>query len=419
MAQGTFYRMWQNGTWNHPTLPPYDPGPTDPGNGGGGDGLLWFGTTIFGQSYANYKKQTINNIGNRYNQVEYDAVWNGQRGGGVSREFNSNNGIQTFSGATQPHQRNNQPICYSFKDGALSNNTPEATFKNELRAWIDSKPGSLNTRVWLVFKHEWDNTENSNKVRVMDDGTPGVGQINNWYERQLWVREVLNGEGGAQYAAAAARNGGWIRFGPISTGVPFQQGRSNNDPISWKTYSDGMATFAGVSSCADIWDFWGMDRYNPSWSSGKYISASDYMLKPTQCHDYTGLPFVVGESGSPRAQNSGTTAQRNAERAAWLDAEYSALKNSGFVDAVMYWRVPSNNDPTNAWSTNMVTPTGFNGTWGGYAGTPAANNGGFDDQLTSDVISEYCINSINEANALAADLGNPTIPFYTGSGGYG
>ena len=101
----TIYRMWQNGTWNHPTLPPVNPNPDEPPPPPPPPpDLLWFGTTLFGCSYANYKKQTISSVQNRYYQVEYDTVFGGVRGAAVSREFNSNSTSPgTFTGQTTPH----------------------------------------------------------------------------------------------------------------------------------------------------------------------------------------------------------------------------------------------------------------------------------------------------------------------------
>jgi len=376
---------------------------------------LWYGTTIFGSSWFNYKKHTISNPQNRLSQVNYDIAWNGNRGAGVLRTF-EDGVMQSWANATNG-LRARVPMCYSWKDGAGVNNSSESTFKQRFRDFLDDGR-SANRRVWLCFHHEFDNDGN------MSNGNLHTGEMGNWYDRQIWLREVLDGDGGSQYAADAAKNGGWVKTGFITVGQVFNPGVNPLGNRAWRTYCDNMLIHAGYSTSnpedlANIWDYGGMDKYNPGWKADpmKYVTPADYLAAPTAFHDRYGLPFLIGESGSPRITQSGTVAQRNANRAAWLDAEYAAIKETGWVDACMYWRVPSNGDQWNAWSTNMVTPNGYNATLpGAYSGSGAQSQGGFDDQLTSDVISEYCLNSIDEANALG--LG-PNIPYYTGGGGFG
>lgn len=414
MAGRTIYKAG-TGTpkaWEHPTLPDIVPGnppppppPPPPPNGGAIDGL-WFGTTLFGQSYARYKLHNIGSTQNRYNQVEYDTVWNGNRGGAVMREFGSNSDIGTFNNAVG-NFRNDQPCIYSWKDGPNVSGKAEATFKADLRAFIDSKPVGRTTRIWLVFHHEMDNDGN------MLDATNHTGEMGNWYDRNIWCREVLDND----RPTASARNGGWIKFGPIVTGTPFQHGRANTSTRSWKAYTDNMASHAGIAgggaNVDQIWDFWGCDKYNPAWDgSTRYLPFSDWGLKFQQANDYTGLPIVIGEAGSPRALNDlgQTLDERNQERATWLATQYEGMLNKGFYDASCYWRVPSLSNNLNAWSTNMITPNGYNATVNGET------NGGFDDPHTCSVHSEYAVGSITQANAL--DVG-PNIPYYTGSGGFG
>ena len=418
MERMTLYRAGADGKWHHSTLPdvlppePPDPEPTD----------TWFGVTIFGESYGNYKNHQIGSPQNRYYQVEYDTVWDlggslgVKRGSGVSREFGGDN-VGTWTGGASPNQRNGQPICYSFKDGPNVNQKNEATFKADFIDFIDSHTGT--DRCWLVFHHEWDNDAN------MGNGNLHTGAMGNWYDRNMWIAQVLTDD----RPSAWARNGGWLKFGHISVGTVYTT--TPTADRGFQTYCENMMSHAGVSELSDIWDFGGVDKYNPGWKATpmKYIDFADYIRRPTQFHDRYGLPFVIGESGSPRIDASGTVAQRNAARAAWLDAEYQGFKDLGWIDAVMYWRVPSNEQKLNPWSTNMVTPTGYDATMTGYQYTTpqgvtyrwsdsnnARTQGGFDDQLTSDVISEYCLNSIAEANAIAT---NPTISYYTGSGGFG
>lgn len=415
-----------DGNWHHPTLPPViggddpDPPVANP--------EMWFGVTLFGQSYGNYKNHKISNTGNRYRQVEFDTVYDGDRGGAATREFGSTNDIGEWSDMTHGFIRNDQPIIYSFKDGNNYDGKNETQFKQSIKDFIDSRPGGSNTRVWLAFAHEFDNDaapSESNPSTFNGKLYNGVG-MTRFYDRNLWIREVLDD---APYSDADCRNGGWLRFGVITTGSPFQGGMAYTNPRVWKAYHDQMATHAGRD---DVWDFWGCDKYNPAWEgANRYMLWSDWSKKFKQCHEQTGLPIVIAEAGSPRADSfpSGwTTAQRNAERADWLAEQYGNMKAEGYYDVCTYWRVPANKEKLNAWSTNMVVPTGYNSTLTGYsytndqgvtftwAGSGAQGNGGFDDQDTCDVISEFCITSIREANAIS---GNPTIPFYTGSGGFG
>lgn len=404
MSSRTLYRATASNTWRHLTLPDVipggtvdpdpDPNPVDP--------ELWYGTTLFGQSFANYKKHAISGVNDRLKQVEYDTVYGGNRGGACSRIFGSGM-METFDNMLSGAHRAGQPVCYSFKDGPGVDNSSESVFKGRFRDWLDAgNAKNPKRRVWLVFHHEFDNDGN------MTDGNNQTGQMGNWYDRNIWLREVLEE---TAYKGMAARNGGWVKTGFITVGKVFHQKNSPTANDGFQTYCENIMTRAGTSNLGDIWDFGGMDRYNPSWESGSYVTVPDYLLRPTQFHSRYGLQFVVGESGSPRVLNNQTTAQRNASRASWLDDLYGALRDTGWVDAVFYWRVPSNSNPLNAWSTNMVTPTGYNGSFSAYAGSQAAGNGGFDDQLTSDVISEYCVTSIQQANALNK---GPNIPYYTG-----
>lgn len=402
MAQpGTIYRAWQNGSWNHPTLPPIIPDdtpqpplPTD----------LWFGTTIYGSSYFNYKNHVLSGANGgaaRYRQVEYDTVWNGNRGNAISRNFNTG-GIGTYANMASSSHRAGQVICHSYKDGSGVNGSNETQFKNALKTWIDGHTGSQ--RCYLVFHHEFDNDGN------MGNGNLHTGEMGNWYDRHQWTAEVMTDERPDDWA----RNGGWLKVGMITVGTVFTVGPTENR--GYKTYCENMMSHAGVSELSDIWDFLGVDKYNPGWDKkggGVYLPYADWSKRMIPANDDYGLPIVVGETGSPfrNGSQSLSATARKQERAAWLDAQWGSCKEQGIFDAVMYWRVPSNGSPLNAWSSNMATPDGYNTTVPGYSGSDVAAQGGFDDQYTSDVISEYCVNSITEANALG--IGS-TLTYWTG-----
>jgi hypothetical protein len=323
--------------------------------------------------------------------------------------------------------RGGQAICFSFKDGGNVDDSTETEFKNAFKAWMDGRPGGSSTYVWLAFHHEWDNDGN------MTNGANRTGAMLNWYTRQGWIREVLNE---TAYKGNAAKNGGWLKFGPIATGVPFQKSTLPTDAKGYRTYTNGALEVTGFATINDLWDYWGCDKYNPAWDGNtRYMPWSNWSIRMTQLHQEYNVPFVVGEAGSPRAaQTLGQTlAQRNSERAAWLNTQWSNIKAAGWFDACMYWRTPANSNAVNAWSTNLVVPAGDYDDWltsSNYVYTdPDTGNqypwnapadaktaGGFEDQPTSDVIGEYCVRSITDANALGI---GPALTYYTGSGGYG
>lgn len=420
----TYYAARSDGKWHHlgGTLPDENPGPSDPDPPVQGD--LWFGRTLIGQSSANYKKFTLSGESDRYKQVEYDTVYDlggslgVKRGGAVMRSFGPTSQIGTWSTMTGGYFRAHQPVIYSFKDGNNYDGKTESQFKQSIRDFIDSRPVGSTARVWLTFAHEFDN----DKAPGGDDqpeGTAtfwglrynGVG-MSRYYARNLWIREVLEGEGGSQYAEASYRNGGWLKFGPIVTGTPFQHGRSPSSDRAWNQYHDAMSDYAGRD---DVWDFWGCDKYNPKWDgddANRYMLWADWSKKFTACNQQTGLPIVIAECGSARDTRSMSVALRDADRAAWLANQYVNMIESGMYDCATYWRVPAVKGTTaqqinNPFSTQMICPTGENA-----AMLPdVMANGGPDAQAVCDVHHEHALRSIAEANAIS---GNPQIPYYTG-----
>jgi hypothetical protein len=420
-SPATFYRAWQNGTWNHPTLPAINPDPpVDPPP----PQDVWFGTTLIGQSYARYKLWTIGGVAARYRQVEYDTIFNGNRGSAVMREFGDVNNMNTWS-QTVSNFRSGQPVIYSFKDALPNNGGPignngETAFKQAFRDWMDGRPGGSNVRVWLAFHHEFDNDGN------MDNGANNTGDMLMWYERNAWIYEVLQE---SAYDQNWARNGGWLKFGWITTGTPWQHGRANTSTRSWKTYVDNMAAYAaanvtGLSTITGatidrFWDFHGCDKYNPNWDGNGpdyYMTWANWSLKFSQAHDYTGLPIVIAEAGSARDLRSGVSVtNKDADRAAWLDSQYQNMVNAGYYDAVTYWRVPKAKGTaqeilTGSFSTQMITPTGYNAEILAAEGALVGGTGS-DAQAVCDVHNEWCINSIATSNALGV---GPAISYYTG-----
>lgn len=419
---GVIYTM-RDGIWKATGMPDIDPDPDNP-DPPTEDPLLWFGVTIFGQSYAQYKEHTIGSSENRWSQGQYDCSYGGNRGGGVTRVFQNPGNPHTWANAKPSYIRDGHCIMYS----SLDYYNDETSYKNGFKAWLDQKMADdpdQETRVWYIFKHEFDNDDKpQGQTGPYQIGTPGTGQINRWYDRNIWTREVLEL---TAYKDMAAKNGGSIRFGMVSTGNPWQHGKNQNSNTAWKSFANGMASYSGAGSgseagrnVGEIWDFMGADKYNPAWGGDtRYMAWSDWSKHFALCHDYTGLPIVIGEAGSPRASQTlgQNLTQRNNERAAWLANQFENMKNAGYYDAVCYWRVPANSDHWNAWSTNMVVPTGYNATLGSqYTNSGAANNGGFDDQATNDVQAEYSVRSITEANAFGQ---GPPLTYYTGGGGFG
>lgn len=382
----TIYSMANDGNWKAPGLPDVVPGgttppppPPPPG------GLLRFGTTLFGQSSARYKLHTISGEANRYDAVENDtfATVNGvvRRGSAVVRLYGGSNGPGTWSSAKPSYVRTGQPICYSWKWPA---NVSETTAKNDVRAFLDSKPTNSNF-AWLCVWHEPD-----------DNIRNGQLTMTQWMNMNVWTREVLDE---APYAGRTGATGD-LRFGMITTGVPWNKGTQPDATHGWRTYYNRSVSDYG----AGLWDYMGGDRYNPGWDGNtRYLTMANWMLRKQQMYDEVGKPFVVGEGGTARATTfpSGwTTLQRDNERAQWVRDLYDTILASGFFDAFMWWRVPANSNNLNAFSTIMITPTGYNAD----ISPQAAQNGNFDAQPVVNVHSEYCINSMIAAT--------PSIPFY-------
>lgn len=419
---GIIYTM-RDGLWKAQGMADIDPG--------GGPGTenpspdLWFGTTLFGSSYAQYKEHTINGADDRWKQIQYDMSYGGNRGSAVTRVFQNPGQPHNWGNAQKSFFRKKHCIMYS----SLDYYNDESSYKNGFKAWLDDKNTSDpdgETYVWYIFKHEFDNDDKpqGGGTGPYQIGTPGTGQINRWYDRNIWTREVLELVG---YKDNADRYGGWLRFGMVSTGNLWQGGKSQNANTAWKSFANGMASYSGAGSgseagkqVSEIWDYMGADKYNPAWAgNNRYMDWDDWSKHFALCHDYTGLPIVIGEAGSPRASQTlgQNLTQRNQERAAWLENQFARMKAAGYYDAVCYWNVPANSNNLNAWSTNMITPNGYNATLGGnYSGSDAQANGGFDDQYTFDVLSEYSVTSIAEANALGV---GPQLDYYTGGGGFG
>jgi hypothetical protein len=433
-AAATIYRMWANGTWNHPTLPAINPEPVDPQP----QGDLWFGTLLVGQSYANYKKFTISGEAARYRQIEYDTIHDlggtlgTKRGSAAIRSFGPTSGIGTWTSMTGGDIRATQPIIYSWKDGGNHDGSSESVFKQEFRDWMDSRPVGSSTRVWLAYAHEFDNDgypSEASPTLFNGKSATGVG-MERWYDRNIWVWEVLQE---AAYDQNWARNGGWLKFGWITTGSPYQHGKPNTDSRSWRRYIEEMcnrinATVPALSgitpaTIGDFWDYHGCDKYNPSWDGNdatRYMTWANWSLKFSQAYDLTGLPIVIAEAGSARDTRTGiTVANKDAERAAWLQNQYQSMKDAGYYDVVTYWRVPSVK-PSNSvqdqydkpFSTNMITPTGYNAECAASQYGPGLIGGtGSDAQAVCDVHNEWCLQTIADANSLGV---GPPITYYTG-----
>lgn len=386
---GTIYSMSSDGHWKAPGLPDIIPGgstpppPPPPPPPGGGD-LLRFGTTLFGQSYARYKAHEISGESARYAAVENDtfATIGGvvRRGSAVIRVYGGNSGPESWSQAKPNYMRAGQPVVYSWKWPAA---VSESTAKADVRAFLNSKP--TNEFAWLCVWHEPDDN--------IRDGSLTWTQ---WLNMNVWTREVLN------EPAYAGRSGpdGDLRFGMITTGVPWNKGTQPSDAHGYRTYyNNGFNAYGG----AGLWDFMGGDRYNPGWDGNtRYLTMANWILRKQQMYDEFGLPFVVGEGGTARATTftSGwTTTQRDNERGQWIRDLYDTILDAGFFDAFCWWRVPSLSNNLNGFSTIMITPTGYNND----ILPSVCANGGFDAQPVVNVHSEYCLNSMIAAG----------IPFYT------
>lgn len=361
-----------------PELPP-DPGPPGPGV----ETLRKFDVTVFGQSYSRYKAGTIGPQADRHAAIEHDTAYtlSGtlRRGSGVMRVYEDT--IGTWSNAKKSFFRDGLPVIFSFKS-SLSQS--EASFKTDIRAFLDSKPVDSEF-LWFAYHHEPDDD-------IYVDHTMTLDQ---WINRNLWIREVLD------EVAYSSRTD--IRFGPIFTGTPFASGTSA--PRRWNDFYDAMTAARGDT---DTWDYMGTDRYQPAWDGPqRYMPLANWIKRLDEMFAATGLPAVIGEGGSPRpyGHNSGeTVAQLDTERAAYMRSLYDLVIARGYFDAFCWWRVPALSSFENPFSTIMITPTGYNSAADATGGTGPP--GGTDAQAVVNVHSEYCINSMADAT--------PTIPFYTG-----
>lgn len=405
----TIYRAYSDQFWKSPGSvdikgTPNDPKPPPPPP----PGLLWYGTTIFGQSYARYKMHMIGGAGGetgehrRYRQVEYDTVATidgaTRRGGGVLRVFGGSS--PSWSECKPSYVRSNHPICYSWKS---PNNQSQSAFKTAFRGFLNAKPTN-SVRTWLVFWHEPDNDWEGSKAN------PNLSR-DFWLDANIWCRQVLN--------EAAYVNRTDIRFGYITVGTPFAKNTATTSNRHWKRIWDDMLARPGGHD--DVWDFIGCDRYNPAWDgSERYMTWDNFSAEMFNAIEYAAsrgkeLPFALGEVGSPRALTTlgQTVLQRDNERADWLEGQYQNMIDSGIFDFACYWRVPATSAASrqrNAWSTQMITPNGYDEA-GLAAGTfvnsdPVIQNGGFDAQPVCDIHAKYCLESI------AATDG--AISYYTG-----
>src|SRR4249919_2000103 len=274
-----------------------NPPPPDPG------GLLKFGTTLFGQSYSRYKEPTLAATGGtRYNAVENDTTSTiggvTRKGSAVMRVYNNNgNGPGTWTDAHPAFFRADQPVVYSWK---WATSVSQTTVKSDMRTFLDSKNAATTPFVWLVAWHEPDN-----------DWAASEAVFTAWCNWQVWIREVLD------EVAYASRTD--IRFGFITTGGPWNK---SQDPLGttgvkgWQYIYNTVTTLRGGE---DTWDFLGLDRYNPAWDGNGYMTYDKWAYRVKQAFAITGKPFVVGETGSPRAITSPggftTIADRDTERA--------------------------------------------------------------------------------------------------------
>ena len=344
--------------------------------------FLAFGTTLFGQSYKRYKEPTLASGSPRYNALEDDTVSNvggvSRKGSAVIRVYNdSGNGPGTWTDAHPSFIRADQPVVYSWK---WPTSVTQATVKQDVRDFLDSKNATTTPFAWLVAWHEPDN-----------DWAANEAVFTAWCNWQVWIREVLD------EVAYAGRTD--IRFGFITTGGPWNKSQAPMGTTGVKGWQYIVTTVSALRGGDDTWDFFGLDRYNPAWDGDtRYMPYSNWAYRVKQAFALYGKPFVVGETGSPRAvQTLGQTlAQRDAERADYITTMFNAMLADGFYDAVCWWRVPALSGFSSPFSTIMITPTGYNS-------TPNSPPDGTDAQAVVDVLADFCANSM-----LAA---NPTISF--------
>lgn len=375
----TIYRMWQNGSWNHPTLPPIIPDSQPPVTP---QGDLWYGTTVFGSSHSRYKVQTIGSNSNRFAALENNITYNGHNGVAVNRMYGGpGNGAQTWSQAKPAYLRDGVPMIYSWMEQSVSQT--ESAFKQDLRDFLDTKPTNSD-RCWLAYFHEPD-----------DNIAKGEFTQQHWIDRNAQVREVLN------ETAYSSRTD--IRFGNIFVASVFLS-YTKGTWRWWETFWDMMTATWG-SSAANVWDFMGADHYNTQWkdTSVRYPKVDDWLNNKDICNNKTGLPFLIGEGGTPRASwPNHTLAQRETERATWINDLCSAIRDRGYFDAFCWWNEPKvKGDITEQFSTVQICETGYDATLDPPSLIPAG--GGYDAQETLDTYSKFCIES--------AALATPTIPY--------
>lgn len=357
-----------------PSSPPPGPSPSS---------LLAFGTTLVGQSYARYKNQTLSGGSPRYNAVEDDTgfVLDGtlRKGGAVTREY-KNGGPGTWTDAQKSFFRSDQPIIWSYKQ---SNSVSLADFKDDFRAWYQSKDPATTPFVWLAFHHEWD------KVGTNQPGDP---DWDIWYDRNAAIREVMN------EAEFAGRDD--VRFGFMSTGSPWRSNVGLGDHRHWRNIWDRMEVVRGDT---DTWDYLGSDRYNNQWDDPSWFTVnSEWFHHKDEAHEFTGLPHVLGEMGTARPHDPpGTDAYSKAELdQARVDWQRQMLiditRERDYFDAACWWRVPANSGFSAPFSTIMATPIGYDAELAAASITGPPH--GFDAQGYVDVFSEFMVTSIDNAN---------------------
>lgn len=378
---------WQFGRGRRGTpvlVPPPPPPPPPPPVS-----ILAFGTTLFGQSYARYKVQTINSQSGRYDAVENDTFYNlggtTRRGGAVTRVYNdSETGPGTWTDAHPNYIRADQPVIYSSR---WSDATPDATIKATVRTFLRSKDPATTAFMWWCNRHEFDNDSTRQ---------PGSAGWTRWFQQNRLVREVMDE---TEFAGRTD-----FRFGFITTGVPWNPGTGPNSPKGWRTIMNTMAAERGGP---DTWGFVGGDRYNPNWNGADFFGkltdpTGNWFSNKDACFEETGLPFVVGEGSTARPYSNYTTgyskAQLETMRADWLRQLLTLVRDRNYFDAFAWWRVPATTGGyTNAFSTIMGTPTGYDAeiAAAGIAGPPL----GFDAPKMVEVHSEFMIKSIDLASA--------------------
>lgn len=396
-TQTTLYVAYADRRLRAPGMPDLVPGvdppdPPDPPS----NPLLAFGTTLYGQSFARFKEPTLGSGAPRYNAAEDDlrATLGGvaRRGGAVVRVYNDdNNGPETWAQAHPAYIRDGQPVIYSWKYAAGAS---ETTVKNGMRAFLDSKDPDTTEFAWLINWHEPD-----------DNIVDGNLTLTQWCNQNTWIREVID--------EPAYQDRTDFRFGMCTTGTLWNKGTQADDPRGWRTYYNAQRTNAGGRT--DVWDFMGGDRYNPGWKGPtRYITVADWIRRKDEMHNELGLPFVVGEAGSARAQvNTSvgwTIEQQDVQRSTWIRDLFTKIRSQGYFDAASWWRVPAlakGGGISGAFSTIMVTRPGYNAQLTAAGITPPP--GGTDALSVIDVLSEFCQQSILDA---VPPTGLPAPTFY-------